>query len=99
LNTRCSVVCDTPQGLLECELCLPAGATVAEALALARQQWGAQAIDGRAVGIFGRACRLDQVLAEADRIELYRPLAADPRAARRARLARRSGPVRRGRGT
>lgn len=38
------------------------------------------------VGIFGRLCPLDQVLEEGDRVEIYRPLLADPKAVRR-RLA------------
>ncbi|HEX4052084.1 MAG TPA: RnfH family protein [Steroidobacteraceae bacterium] len=98
MSRHCSVVWDTAQGLLTCELCLAAGATVAEALAAAQQQLGAQLIGGQAVGIFGQLCSLDQVLAEGDRIELYRPLRADPRAARRARAARGAGRIRRGRG-
>ena len=38
-----------------------------------------------AVGVFGRRARLDQPLNEGDRIEIYRPLAADPKSTRRAR--------------
>jgi putative ubiquitin-RnfH superfamily antitoxin RatB of RatAB toxin-antitoxin module len=99
MTKHCSVVCDTAQGLLVCELCLPAGATVAEALAAAQQQFGVTRVDAQAVGIFGQLCALDHVPAEGDRIELYRPLAADPRAARRARLARGAPGIRRARGT
>lgn len=100
MTKHCSVVCDTAQGLLACELSLPADATVADALAAARQRLGARLmlIDGQPVGIFGQLCPLDHVPAEGDRIELYRPLHADPRAARRARVARGAGGVRRGRG-
>jgi len=36
-------------------------------------------------GIFGRRVAADHPLTDGDRIELYRPLAADPRVARRAR--------------
>jgi len=36
-------------------------------------------------GIFGRRVSADQRLADGDRIEIYRPLQADPRVARRAR--------------
>ncbi len=35
------------------------------------------------VGIFGRACKLDHALRDGDRVEIYRPLVADPRAARK----------------
>jgi hypothetical protein len=98
MSTHCSVVCDSAQGLLACELCLPEGATVGDALAAAQQRFGVQRVDGQGVGIFGQLCSLDHVLVEGDRIELYRPLHADPRAARRARVARGAGRIRRGRG-
>ncbi len=39
------------------------------------------------VGIFGKACKLGQVLREGDRVEIYRPLIADPKEARRTRAA------------
>jgi uncharacterized protein len=35
------------------------------------------------LGIFGRRCRADQVLADGDRVEVYRPLKADPKEVRR----------------
>ena len=37
------------------------------------------------VGIFGKLVKLDQVLKERDRIEIYRPLQADPKEVRRQR--------------
>lgn len=37
------------------------------------------------VGIFGRLARLDAPLREGDRVEIYRPLTADPKEARRRR--------------
>jgi putative ubiquitin-RnfH superfamily antitoxin RatB of RatAB toxin-antitoxin module len=40
------------------------------------------------VGIFGRVCKLDQTVRQADRIEIYRPLVHDPKEARRQRAAR-----------
>ena len=43
-----------------------------------------------AVGIFGKAVRREQLLEDGDRIEIYRPLAHDPKEARRAR-AREAG--------
>ncbi|MDI1279725.1 RnfH family protein [Methylobacter sp.] len=36
-------------------------------------------------GIFGVACKLDQLVREGDRIEIYRPLVHDPKEARRQR--------------
>lgn len=44
---------------------------------------------GRAhVGIFGRPARLDTQVKEGDRVEIYRPLIADPKDARRERAQR-----------
>lgn len=40
-------------------------------------------------GIFGRVVTLDHALAHHDRVEIYRPLTADPKAARRARARKR----------
>ena len=47
------------------------------------------------VGIYARKKTLDTVLRERDRIELYRPLIADPKDARRKRAAKKdSAPAR-----
>lgn len=59
-------------------LSLPAGATVRDALA-------ASGLAGHACGIFGKRVALDRKLAEGDRVEIYRPLALDPKEARRRR--------------
>jgi len=39
------------------------------------------------VGIFGKACAMTTVLSEGDRVEIYRPLIADPKEVRRQRAA------------
>lgn len=39
------------------------------------------------VGIFGKVVKPQQVLQDGDRIEIYRPLIADPREARKRRAA------------
>lgn len=41
------------------------------------------------VGIFGKVKTLETVLRERDRIEIYRPLIADPKQSRRRRAAHR----------
>jgi putative ubiquitin-RnfH superfamily antitoxin RatB of RatAB toxin-antitoxin module len=41
------------------------------------------------VGIYGKKKTLDTVLRERDRIEIYRPLVADPKDSRRRRAARK----------
>lgn len=42
-------------------------------------------VDPDRVGIFGQKASLDQVLSDGDRVEIYRPLIADPKEARRQR--------------
>lgn len=39
------------------------------------------------IGIFGKATRLDTVLRHLDRVEIYRPLIADPKEVRKQRAA------------
>jgi hypothetical protein len=60
---------------------LPAGATVAEAIA--RSGWTLPA-DVR-IGVWGRLREPTDALRERDRVELYRPLSVDPKEARRQR--------------
>lgn len=42
-------------------------------------------IDENKVGIYSKLCELDTVLEDGDRVEIYRPLKADPKEARRSR--------------
>jgi len=39
------------------------------------------------VGVFGKVTKLDQALQPGDRVEIYRPLIADPKEARKKRAA------------
>jgi len=48
------------------------------------------------VGVFGQIRALDDELADGDRVEIYRPLSADPKEARRRRAARAGGSGRTG---
>ena len=65
---------------------LPTGSTVGDAVA-------ASGLEGTGrVGIYGKVVPAGTVLADGDRVEIYRPLRADPKEARRARAAmRRAG--------
>ena len=45
-------------------------------------------MDGATVGIYGKKKTLATVLREHDRVEVYRPLLADPKEARRRRAAK-----------
>ena len=78
------------------ELRLPVGATVADALAASGVHERHPATRALAVGVWGRLAALSQPLRERDRVELYRPLAVDPKEARRLRYrgqgGRRRGP-------
>jgi uncharacterized protein len=68
---------------------LPAGATVADALEAAglRERFPELDLDNAKVGIFGKLTRRDTVLKARDRVEVYRPLIADPKEVRRKRAA------------
>lgn len=68
-------------GIRRIALELTATATVGSALLAAGLSPDCQ---GR-VGIHGRLCSVDEVLADGARIEVYRPLLADPKQVRRQR--------------
>jgi putative ubiquitin-RnfH superfamily antitoxin RatB of RatAB toxin-antitoxin module len=65
---------------------LPADATIGEAIDAARRQARSEEIpwDTAPVGIFGERRTRAERPVDGDRIELYRPLRADPRSRRRA---------------
>ena len=65
---------------------LAEGATVADAIAASGLD--GTGIDDEHVGIWNRRVTLATLLREADRVELYRPLVADPKLARRTRAER-----------
>jgi putative ubiquitin-RnfH superfamily antitoxin RatB of RatAB toxin-antitoxin module len=90
---HCTVACDTPSGILSCELQLPDDATIEQALAAARTQLGDEAADWErgATGVYGKLRERGYRWIDGDRIELYRPLQLDPKARRRER-ARRKAP-------
>jgi len=66
---------------------VPAGATVAEAITSSGivEHLGELRVDDDSVGIFSLPARLDDVVADGDRIEIYRPLTRDPKDMRRLR--------------
>lgn len=75
------------QALLTVEADLPL--TVQQAIERSGIQQRFPEIDLTAykVGVFGKATKLDTVLTEGDRVEIYRPLIADPKEARKKRAA------------
>jgi putative ubiquitin-RnfH superfamily antitoxin RatB of RatAB toxin-antitoxin module len=72
------------------QLSMPHGAVIADALTLAAADRDFFGIDlsASAVGIFGKVVQRDQPLQDGDRIEIYRPLAEEPKLARRKRAGR-----------
>ena len=85
-----------PRTVLHTRLRLPAGSTVAQAIAAA--QWhthpevqallAGQPDAVLTCGIWGKKTTLDHVLRDHDRVELYRPLQVDPKLARRERFGK-----------
>ncbi|WP_269531937.1 RnfH family protein [Chitinimonas sp. BJYL2] len=75
------------QHLVQLELAV--GNTVGDALSVARGMAEFDGIDFTQLktGIFGHVCKSDRCLQDGDRIELYRPLIADPKEARHRRVA------------
>jgi len=69
---------------------MPQGATVEQAIKTSGLLSRFPEIDQTTlkVGIFGSVCKLEQLLAKADRVEIYRPLIHDPKEARRQRAAK-----------
>ena len=68
---------------------LPSGATVKEAIVASRVLSRHPEIDlaKNKLGIFARLVRPDTVLHDRDRVEIYRPLLADPKEVRKRRAA------------
>lgn len=88
MSISVEVVCAWPGRVWLRRLSLPEGSTVADALAASgsRQALSGERLSGR-VGIFGQLVTNGRLLRDGDRIELYRPLIADPKEARRRRAA------------
>jgi putative ubiquitin-RnfH superfamily antitoxin RatB of RatAB toxin-antitoxin module len=94
---RCSVVAALPGFEWSVELSLPAGATLGDALALARHDYQRLPVvqqmainwQGAAIGVWGEVRSRDAPLCEGDRIEIYRPLSLDPKQGRRQRAQSR----------
>ena len=81
---RIEIVHATRDEQVVCALEVPRGATVIDAV----RRSGATADEGTAFGIYGRRVRADTLLEDGDRVEIYRPLVADPKVARRRRVKR-----------
>jgi hypothetical protein len=73
------------------ELKLPAGATLEQAIRASGVLALAPDLDLATckVGVYGKVKPIDTVLRSRDRVEIYRPLQADPKEARRRRVIKK----------
>ena len=80
-----------PERQLVIEEKVPEGATVREAIEQSGILEKFPEIDlaVNKVGIYGKLVKLDSLPRDRDRIEIYRPLIADPKASRRKRAAKK----------
>ncbi len=70
------------------KLTLPENATVGEAIGasgLLEKYPDIDIVKANKIGIYGKLCKADTELRERDRVEIYRPLIADPKAVRKKR--------------
>jgi putative ubiquitin-RnfH superfamily antitoxin RatB of RatAB toxin-antitoxin module len=83
----------TPDRQLLLEVRVQRGCTAEEAIELSgiRDEFPGMVVDPSAVGVFSRKVPLDHILRAGDRVEIYRPLIADPREARRQRALKKKG--------
>ncbi len=74
------------------ELTVEQGATIEQAIAASGILMDVPGIDLaiQPVGVFGKKRPLETVLREGDRIEIYRPLVADPAESKRRRAEKRA---------
>ncbi|MFL9872153.1 RnfH family protein [Paraburkholderia megapolitana] len=86
-----------PQAQTLVPLSLPAGSTLEQAIVASGLLQRHPEIDltKQKVGVFGKLKPLDAVLADRDRVEIYRPLTVDPKTARQRRVekTRREGSI------
>lgn len=74
-----------PERQLILKVEVPQGTSAAEAVRLSgiEEKFPEIDLETQRLGIFGKLCKADKPLNAGDRVEIYRPLLADPRASRR----------------
>ena len=83
---KVEVVYALPERADTVRLDLSPGATLRDAVVAS----GFEAdLEKGAFGVFGKRAALDRPLADGDRVEIYRPLAMDPKEARRRRARKK----------
>ena len=88
---RVEVAYATPRKQRLIALDIPAGSTAAQAIEESgiRDEFPDMVVDSSSVGIFSRRISLDHELRAGDRVEIYRPLIADPKEIRRQRARKK----------
>lgn len=88
---KVEVVYARPEAEDAVSLNLPAGATVRDAVLASEmlERHPEISFSRQKFGIFGKRVGLDSPVADGDRVEIYRPLALDPKEARRRRARKR----------
>ena len=78
----------TPQRQAVIRLRLPPGSTLRQAVERSGllAEFPEISLETCKLGVFGRLRKADELLEAGDRVEIYRPLIADPKQARRARV-------------
>ena len=66
---------------------VPEGSTIAEAIELSGllTQYPEVNLENQKVGIFGKIAKLDAIVKDGDRVEIYRKITADPQQVQRRR--------------
>lgn len=86
---RIEVIYPLPHEQLLMETSVPTGASIRDGILASGilERYPELDIETLEAGIFGKLAKLDAPLRERDRIEIYRPLIADPKAVRKQRAA------------
>ncbi len=87
---KVEVVYALPDNQLVLPVAVESGATVRDAIEVSGLQARIPELDleTNKVGIYGKVSKLDHVLRDGDRVEVYRALIADPKAAKKKKAAK-----------
>jgi putative ubiquitin-RnfH superfamily antitoxin RatB of RatAB toxin-antitoxin module len=89
MSLRVEVVYALPAAQERVALTLPPGSTVLDAVEASGLLRRPLPIELHRVGVWGRPVSPDTPLRDRDRVEIYRPLLADPKEVRRKRAAKK----------
>ena len=88
MSMRVEVIYALPQKQERVLLDLPPGSTVQDAFQASRLLQRLSQIELGRLGVWGRPVTAETRLRDRDRVEIYRPLIADPKEVRRERAAK-----------